>query len=122
MGFIIRILIIAGLSYAAELILPWWSIVIVAFIIGALWKSSSANAFLSGVLGLGLLWFGAALLFSTSSNSPLPEHVAALFQLGSSILLAAVTGLIGGVIGGLASLSGNYLHKLINKQEDRFRY
>lgn len=122
MEFIIRIIIIAGLSYAAELLLPWWSVVIVAFIIGFIWKSSSANAFLSGILGVGLLWFGAALFFSTSINSPLPTHVAALFNLGSSILLAAATGLVGGIAGGMASLSGNYLNKLIYKQEDRFRY
>lgn len=122
MGFILRIIIIATLCYLAKSILPWWSIALVAFCVSAIWRGSSSNAFLSGFLAVGLLWFGAALYYSTSYGSPLPDNVADLFQLGSSEILATVTGLIGAIVGGLASLSGNYFHKLISKRTDRPRY
>lgn len=122
MGFILRIIIIAALCYLVNSILPWWSVALVAFSVSAIWRGSSANAFLAGFLGVGLLWFGIALYYSTAYNSQLPDNVAELFQLGSSEILATVTGLIGAIVGGLASLSGSYLHKLISKRTDRSRY
>lgn len=122
MGFILRIIIIAALCYLIKSLLPWWSIALVAFCVSAIWRGSSANAFLAGFLGVGLLWFGMALFYSTSYDTSLPDNVAKLFQLGSSEILAAATGLIGAIVGGLASLSGNYFHKLISKSGDRPRY
>lgn len=106
----------------AESFLPWWSVVVAAFAIGLLWKGNPTNTFLAGVLGVGLLWFIAALMINASSESSLPESVANLFQLQSPFLLAAATGLIGGIVGGLGSLSGNYLRKLIDNKESRPRY
>lgn len=122
MGFILRIIIIAALCYLVKSILPWWSVALVAFCVSAIWRGSSANAFLAGFLGVGLLWFGVALYYSTTYDSSLPDNVAELFQLGSSEILATVTGLIGAIVGGLASLSGSYLHKLISKKTERPRY
>ncbi len=122
MGFILRIIIIAALCYLTKSLLPWWSIALVAFCVSAIWRGSSANAFLAGFLGVGLLWFGVALYYSTSYDSPLPDNVADLFQMGSSEILATVTGLIGAIVGGLASLSGSYFNNLISKRAERPRY
>lgn len=121
MKFIIRIIVIALFSHLALLFLPWWSIVIVAFTVGALLTSNSINAFIAGILGVGLLWFGMALYINFSLDSLLPERVAALFQIESPILLAAITGLLGGIIGGLAALSGSYFRKLFEK-DSKYKY
>ena len=122
MKFFFRIIIVAALCYFAELFLPWWIIAIVAFAVGVLMTGSSTNAFLGGFLGVGLLWFGMALYISINGNSPLPERIAELFQLNSAFVLAAVTGLIGGIVGGLGALSGSYLRKLLDKKDTKYRY
>ena len=70
MKFIISILLIALLSFAACLYLPWWSIAIVAFIVAALIPQSPGMSFLTGFLALFLLW--GLLSFSISSSN---EHI-----------------------------------------------
>lgn len=121
MKFIFRIIVVALLSHIALLFLPWWSVAIVAFAVGALMSDNSINAFIAGVLGVGLLWFGMALYINFSFDSMLPERVAALFQFSSPVLLAAITGLIGAVVGGLAGLSGSYFKKLF-VTDTKYRY
>lgn len=121
MKFITRVIVIALFSHFALLFLPWWSITIVAFAVGALLASNSTNAFIAGILGVGLLWFGTALYINFSIDSLLPERVAALFQLDSPVLLAAITGLIGGLIGGLSALCGSYFRKLFEK-DSKYKY
>ena len=121
MKFIFRIVLIAFICHLALLYLPWWSVAIVSFAVGALMSSNSINAFIAGILGVGLLWFGMALYMNFSVDSLLPERVADLFQIRSTILLSAITGLIGGLVGGLAGLSGCYFRKLFVK-DSKYKY
>lgn len=121
MKFILRIIAVALFSHIALLFLPWWSVAIVAFAAGAFISDNSINAFIAGVLGVGLLWFGMALYINFSLDSKLPERVAALFQFSSPVLLAAITGVVGAIVGGLAGLSGSYFRKLF-VTETRYKY
>lgn len=85
-------------------------------------SDNSINAFIAGVLGVGLLWFGMSLYIDITYDSKLPERVAALFQFSSPVLLAAITGLIGGIVGGMAGLSGIFFKKLfITDTKHRYR-
>lgn len=116
MKFIAKIIVIAGLSYIAELFFPWWSVVVCAFLVNFLLPTKGFNAFLSGFLGVGLLWLMFAWAIDADTNSILSAKVAMLFQLSSSSLMVAVTGLVGGITGGFAALTGSLLRN-INRKE-----
>jgi len=83
---------------------------IAAFLVAALIHQKSWKAFLSGFLGLFLLWGGLALWINLKNDGVLAVKVASLLPLGGSpYLLIVVTGFIAGLIGGLAALAGSYL-------------
>ena len=110
MRFILSILLIAALSFLAGLILPWWSIAVVAFIVGLLLPQSIGRGFLSGFLGIFILWFILALWIDIKNESILSHKIAQLFPLGgSSIAIIIVTAFIGGLVGGFAAMSGTSL-------------
>jgi len=67
-------------------------------------------SFLSGFLGVFLLWAGLAWWIDSKNNSILSERIAHVLPLGgNSMLLILVTGLVGGLVAGFAALSGAYL-------------
>ena len=96
MKFIISIVLIALLSVAACLYLPWWSIAIAAFIVAATIPQKPFLSFLSGFVALFLLW-GALSWYISSSNSHLLAHKVSVLILKADnpALLVLVTALIG---------------------------
>jgi hypothetical protein len=110
MKFILSILLIAVLSFLAGLFLPWWSIAIIAFAIALLIPQKLSLSFLSGLLGIFILWTVVALWIDIENGSILSHKISELFKLGgSSILLILVTALIGGLVGGFAAMAGSSL-------------
>lgn len=110
MKFLTAIVLTALLSFVSGLFLPWWGIAIVALAIAALIHQKAWKAFLSGFLGVFLLWAGLAWWIDMKNNSVLSQKVASLLPLGgNSFAIIAVTGFIGGLVGGLAALSGSFL-------------
>lgn len=109
MKFIIQLVSIAVLAFILEMFLPWWSIAISGFILGYGFKSN-AN-FFAGFLGIGLLWLIKAVLIDMNAAMPLAENVAAIFKLNSKALLMLAMVIIGGLVGGLATLTGSLLKK-----------
>ncbi len=112
MKFFISIILIALLSLAACLYLPWWSIAIVAFIVAAAIPQKPFKAFLAGFTALFLLW-GVLSFYISSSNDHLLAHKVSLLILktDSPYLLITATALIGAVVAGLAALSGSFVRK-----------
>ena len=109
MKFTIPLVSIAVLAFILELFLPWWSIAISGFLLGYGFKSN-AN-FFAGFLGIGFLWLGKALIIDLNAAMPLAENVAAILKLNSKPLLLLVMTLIGGLVGGFATLTGSLLKK-----------
>ena len=115
MKFLVSILLIALLSFALGLYLPWWSLALVAFIVAALIHQRAGKAFLSGFLGLFLLWGVLAFIIDANNEHVLSVKVAELLPLGgSSFLLILVTAFIGGLVGGLAAMAGSYVRTVRN--------
>lgn len=108
MKFLLQLIAIMILAYILELMFPWWTIAIAAFIAGAAFNTR-AN-FAAGFLGIALLWTLKALLIESSAAAPLTERVAAVFFL-SKPLLFLVTALIGGLVAGFAAMAGSALRK-----------
>ncbi len=117
MKFVVKVVLIAGLSYITEQFLPWWSVVLCAFLVNVLIPTKSFNAFISGFLGVGLLWLVFAWMIDSSTDSILTEKIAQLFQLNQSGLVVAATAAIGGLTGGFAALTGSLL-RTINQEDE----
>jgi hypothetical protein len=101
--------LIAVLGFVMAWFLPWWGIAAGGFIGGAAVKGT--RPFLMGFLATGGLWLILAWKLETSSPSRLGEKVADILYVSSLPLLLLVTFLIGGLVGGLAALSGSLLRK-----------
>jgi hypothetical protein len=107
MRFVLAVLLTALLSFIAGLQFPWWSIAIIAFLVALFIGQSVGRSFLSGFLGVFLLWFIVSLWIDTKNENILSHKIAQLFPLGgSSFLLILVTAFIGALVGGFAAISG----------------
>jgi hypothetical protein len=107
MRFLLSTLLIAVLSFISGLFLPWWSLAIIAFLIALLIPQGIGRSFLSGFLGVFLLWGLLSLWIDLKNESILSHKIAQLFPLGgSSVLLILITAIIGALLGGFAAMSG----------------
>lgn len=110
MKFITASVLTAILSFVSGLFLPWWGIAIVALAVAAIIHQKAWKAFLSGFLGVFLLWAGLAWWIDMQNNSVLSQKVASILPLGgNSIAIILVTGCIGGLVGGFAAMTGSFL-------------
>lgn len=110
MKFLVTTLLTALLSFLCGLYLPWWGFALAACLIGALIPQKPYLSFLSGFLGLFLLWGILAFIIDAANNSVLSVKIAQILPLGgSSILLILVTALVGALVGGGAALTGSLL-------------
>ena len=113
MKFIVSVLLIALLSFASCLYLPWWSIAIMAFIVTVLIHQNHLLSFISGFVAVLLLWTIMAFTISAGNDHLLAHRVSALIiSVDSPFLLALVGGLIGALTAGSAALAGSYARKL----------
>lgn len=112
MKFITAIILTALLAFIAGILSfsPWWGFAITSFLIAILVHQKGWKAFLSGFLGLFLLWAGLAWWIDMQNNSLLSSKIAAILPLGgNSLLLILITGAVGGLVSGMAALTGSYL-------------
>jgi hypothetical protein len=120
MKFIYSFLLNAALGYVITLFFPWWSVVIVAFVIGFTLKTKDWVAFLAGFVAMSVLWAGYAIFMDFQNGAILSEKVANLFQLSQSNYLIYLTGFIGGLLGGMGSLTGRLFRNTLVKESKRY--
>lgn len=112
MKFIVSIILTALLAFAVGLFttLPWYSFAITSFTVGVAIKQKSFNAFITGFLGVAILWVILAALKDIPNEHLLSTKVASVLPLGGSwVVLLLVTGLVGGLVSGLAALTASFL-------------
>lgn len=110
MKFTISTTLIILFSFLACLYFPWWSIGIVAFIISALIPQKNLTSFISGFVGLFLLWGFLSLWISVKNGHILAHRISLLiFKTDSPFLLIFVTALIGALVAGFAALAGSFV-------------
>ncbi|MGV3595466.1 MAG: hypothetical protein ACO1NK_09460 [Sediminibacterium sp.] len=117
MKFLSAVILTALLAFATGLygVMPWWSFAITSLIVAMAVHQKAGKAFLSGFTGLFLLWSILAFLKDISNDHLLATKVAKILPLGGSyIVLIVVTGVIGGLVAGLAALTGSYLRQRSN--------
>ena len=109
MRFFLLVLLVAILSAGATYLLPWWSIAVVCFVVSLLVRQGRGRAFLMGFAGAGLAWLVEAMMHDLANEHILSTRMAVLFHLPNFALFVAVTVLLGGLVGGLAALTGGML-------------
>ena len=122
MRFLLATLLTAVIAFIAGLILPWWSIALIAFLVAFFFTSNIGLGFLSGFLGIFFLWGLLAFWIDVKNENILSHKIAQLFSLGgSSALLILVTAFVGGVVGGFAGMAGSSLRPVRRLRGRRFR-
>ena len=112
MKFIISILLTALLGFALPLYFWWWSFAVTAFLVAIIMKQSQGKSFLAGFIAIALLWAAQAAVLDAANHHLLSRKVALLLPFGGSgIALLITTALIGGLVSGMAALTGSYAVK-----------
>lgn len=109
MNFIIIFIVTALLQFFT----PWWTVALIPFIIAAWRPTTSFQSFFTGFLAIALLWFLYGLYLHINSQGAMSNKIAEIFSLPNGILLLIVTTILGGLVGGLAGLSGYFVRKIV---------
>ena len=106
MKFVILLFLIMTVTAIAEWFFPWWCIALVPFLLSLAMNLRGGASFLAGSIGIGCMWWAAALWRDIPNEHVLSHKLALLFKLGDYGLFLFVTGFVGSMIGGLAAWSG----------------
>ncbi len=110
MKFLAATILTALLAFISGLFLPWWGIAITSLLVALLVHQKAGKAFLAGMLGVFILWAGMAWWIDMKNNGVLSKKVASVLPLGgNAILLIILTGIVGGLVAGMAAMSGSFL-------------
>ncbi len=110
MKLITAIILTALLAFAGGLWFGWWSIAVAAFLIALLVHQKAGKAFLSGALGVFILWGAMAWWIDMKNESVLSKKIAEVLPLGgNTFLLIVITAIVGGLVAGFGAMSGSYL-------------
>ncbi|HVW98800.1 MAG TPA: hypothetical protein VHA56_22725 [Mucilaginibacter sp.] len=107
--------IILILTFASGYFLPWWVVAIAAFLPAFFIGKTPGKSFLAGFSAIFIVWTVLALFKSIPNDNILAARVATLFQLPNWVLLLLITALIGGLVGGMAAMSGVLLKRAFDK-------
>jgi len=118
MKFIFTLISTALLAYAGGMFLPWWSVAVAGFIVGAWLLQKPGTAFLSGFTSVFLLWAGFAFFRSQANDDILATRFAQLIlKSDNPLLLVLLTGAIGGLTAGLGALAGSLGRSIISGRD-----
>ena len=106
MKFALQFISTLVLAFVAQTLLPWWTLALCAFAMGYVFRNKGYLSFLAGFLAAGLLWLGMALVIDITTQSILTQKVNQLLPVNAILM----TTLVGGLVGGLASLTGSLLN------------
>jgi hypothetical protein len=102
---LIYILVIALVSGIASYFMPWYAIAIVPFITTFLLCLRYGRGFLSGFLGIALLWTVMVLYADIRNEHILSARMAQLFGV-PNILFILINIILGALVGGIAGWAG----------------
>jgi len=93
------------LAYVFSLYLPWWSIMLAAFISGFLIPLKKRAIFFIPFIAVAILWIVQSYILSSANDFILAEKIATLLKLkGNSTLLLLATGVVGGLAAGISGI------------------
>jgi hypothetical protein len=95
------------LAMVFSLFLPWWSVMLAAFITAVLMSLKGTAVFFIPFLAVFAFWTGYAFIKTSANDFTLAKKIAVLLPLdGNVYLLILVTGIVGGLAAGVAGIFG----------------
>ncbi|NGP75378.1 hypothetical protein G3570_01950 [Balneolaceae bacterium YR4-1] len=111
------IILVALLSWVLGLFLPWWSLAIPCVLLGAWLGKSGGRSFIYGFLGIALLWLIQSLFIHIGNAGVLTSRIGELLSLPDPILVIVISIIIGGLAGGMSTMTGYFFKKIFIKEE-----
>jgi len=105
MKFLLQTLATLAGCLIVQYFLPWWTMAVVALVVGYIFHNGGGVSFAAGFLGAGVLWLAMAYYMDHITQSILTEKVNKLFPLNVLVM----TSVIGGLVGGFAALTGTLM-------------
>ena len=91
---------------------PWYFIAFIGLTLGYLWNTKGLNSFAIGLLIPTITWITVLLINGRDQEVQIVGILSELFGGISYSLIYITTGLIIGIVSGLAMLCGNILYKI----------
>ncbi len=107
MKFFLGIICILLIGFFTQAYLPWWGIAGIALLTGIALGEKGRPSFWYGFIAVFLLWGGMAFYLSNGNDGILAEKIGALLGGIPGIAVILITGFLGGLVGGLAALTGS---------------
>ncbi|MDE0472162.1 MAG: hypothetical protein OXH57_09500 [Ekhidna sp.] len=122
MKLIIRIICIGAITYFVSPFTGWWLCMLASFVVSFVSPSSGLNAFISGFLGVGLVWIGHSWTLDVENASSFSAKISEIMGLKDPLILVLASGAVGGVAGGFSSITGSIFRYLFVRRRDRSLY
>lgn len=104
------------LALVFSFFLPWWSVMLAAFITAIVFSLERAAVFFTPFLAVFIFWAVHSFLLANDNDFILAKKIAVLLPLGGSpSLLIFVTGIVGGLAAGVAGIFGKQCRVLVKK-------
>ena len=105
------------LSALLSLFLPWWAIMLAALVSAFLLPLDKAAVFFAPFFAVFLYWAVYSYALSSANDFTLANKISELLQIGGNpYLLILLTGILGGLAGGVSGILGKQLNALRNTQ------
>ncbi|MCS6916372.1 MAG: hypothetical protein RMK52_01270 [Chitinophagales bacterium] len=102
-----------------QMLLPWWSMAVWAFVLAVLLADRPVNACAAGLVAGGFSWLLPALWLFYTRDHRLADQLAQVFQLPSAAGLFVMAFLIAGLVTGLAALSGAFVRMILLRKHEK---
>ena len=104
------------LAYLLSLFMPWWSVMTAAFTTALFFPLKKSAVFFVPFFAILLFWFILSYIMSSGNDFTLAKRIAVLLPLGGNpYVLMLVTGIVGGLAAGIASVFGKQLSLVLKK-------
>lgn len=95
------------LAFVMAFLLPWWSIMVAAFVSSILLGLKRFYVFLIPFMAICAFWMLCSFYLSNANDFILAKKIALLLPLkGNPYLLILATGIVGGIAAGVAGIFG----------------
>ncbi|MCW3465434.1 hypothetical protein [Chitinophaga nivalis] len=103
-------LLILLLAFVAGLVLPWWSVALVAFLVTLVLPLSPGKSFFGAFLSVFVLWMLLAFYADVRNDHLLANRMSEMIlQVKSAPLIGVVSSVLGALVAGFAASTAAFL-------------